>query len=261
METMSYNKINKKKSNYGIYGFFTFIILGTGIIFYSIVNEPTPVILGQDPLKNVTIYEDADTVSSENVSVEYSIVDKSMSETSGNFKTNITMPVISVAGEELADINNEIEKYFSERSNALKEQMAGKVENKFTYKVTYKVYENSINDNKILSITIHERIVDNAAGTTTTDRVNGYNVDLAKRKLMTQEEAAVEVLGSNYFSLIKDQIKETVVGAKMINNDDYKYNVTGLEQFYIKDGKFHVLLNENEVVDKAYGVVDVEITK
>jgi len=134
-------------------------------------------------------------------------------------------------------------------------------ENKFTYKVTHKVYENKVGDRRIVSITVHERIIDNAAGSTTTDRVDAYNIDLAEEKLLTQEEAALEVLGSNYSALIREQVKSTVIASKMIAESNYNYTITGMEQFYIKENGFHMLLNEGEVVDKSYGVVDIAITK
>lgn len=260
METMSYNKINKKrKKSYGVYGFFTFIILGTGIVIYSIINEPTPIILGEDPLMDVNIYDEQ--VISTNVNVEYKVENKSISEKFDNFKTNIVIPVISIGVENLTDINDKISKEYIDRANALKEQMSGNVENKFTYKVTYNVYENEIDGERILSITVHDRIVDDAAGTTTTDRVSGYNIKISGGKLISQEDLALDALGSNHASLIKEQIKSTVVGSNMLSGDKYNYTLTGLEQCYVKDNKFHIILNEGEVVDKSYGVVDIEITK
>ena len=260
METMNYDRFNKRNGkNYGIYGFFTFIILGTGIIIYSLINEPTPVVLGEDPLKDVEIYGENIKESSENL--EYTVTDNTISEKSGNFKTNIKLPVISVNKEILTDINNEIQSYYTGKAASLKEQMSGNVENKFTYKVTYNVYENEVDGEKMISITLHDRIVDDSAGSTTTDRVNGYNINLTEKVLYSQEDVALNILGSNYSSLIKEQIKATVVGSKMLTEDKYNYTVTGLEQFYVKDNKIHILLNENEVVDKSYGVVDIEITK
>ena len=56
METMSYNKIKKRKTNVGVYAYFLFIILGTTLVAYSIINEPKPTVLGEDPLKEVEVY-------------------------------------------------------------------------------------------------------------------------------------------------------------------------------------------------------------
>lgn len=266
METMSYNKIKKKNSNMGVYAFFLFIILGTGLVTYSIINEPKPTVLGEDPLKNIEIYEDEEveeTLGENTVNLDEIIckVDsKSVSSKNGNFSINMELPVISINGALLDDINSDIQNHYNQRSNALLEQMKS-AENKFTYKVTHKVYENKVGEKRIVSITVHERIVDNASGTTTTDRVDAYNIDLAERKSLTQEEAALEVLGANYSALIREQVKSTVIEAKMIEETKYDYTITGLEQFYIKENSFHMLLNEDEVVDKKYGVVDINITK
>lgn len=268
METMSYNKIKKKKSNAGVYAYFLFIILGTTLVAYSIINEPKPTILGEDPLKDVEIYGegniDAEEVSSENTidldSITYNVSDTTVIDKEGNFSINMALPVITINEVNADHINSDIKKHYEDRSNTLLEQMKS-VENKFTYKVTHKVYENKVGDRRIVSITVHERIIDNAAGTTTTDRVDAYNIDLAEQKVLAQEETALEVLGTNYSALIREQVKSTVIASKMIAEDKYNYTITGLEQFYVKENKFHMLLNEGEVVDKSYGVVDVTITK
>jgi len=267
METMSYNKIKKKRTGVGVYAYFTFLILGTTLVAYSIINEPKPTILGEDPLKNVEVYEEgneSEEVVSENVidldSITFDVGSTSVTNKEGNFSVNMTLPVVSINSVNLEEINSEIKKHYEERANTLLEEMKS-VENKFTYKVTHKFYENKVGDRRIVSITVHERIIDNAAGTTTTDRVNAYNIDLAEQKVLSQEETALEVLGSNYSALIREQVKSTVVASKMIEESKYNYTITGLEQFYVKENKFHMLLNEGEVVDKSYGVVDVTITK
>jgi len=267
METMSYNKIKKKKSNAGVYAYFTFLILGTALVAYSIINEPKPTILGQDPLKNIEIYEEEhetqEVVSQNTIDLDkitYDVGSTSVTNKVGNFSINMTLPVVSINSVNVDEINSEIKKHYEERANILLDEMKN-VENKFTYKVTFKKYENRVGDKRILSITLHERIIDNAAGTTTTDRVDAYNIDLAERKALSHEETAVEVLGSNYSALIREQVKQTVIASKMIAEDKYNYTITGLEQFYVKENKFHILLNEGEVVDKSYGVVDVTITK
>lgn len=265
METMSYNKVKKKNNNIGVYAFFLFITLGTGLVAYSIINEPKPTILGEDPLKNIEIYEEeTEEVISENTinadEITYNVGEKAVSSKEGNFSINMTLPSVSINGAELGELNTEIQKHYEDRAKALSEQMKT-AENKFTFKVTHKVYENKVGDMRIVSITIHERIVDNAAGTTTTDRVDAYSINLAEGKVLTQEEAALEILGSNYSALMREQVKSTVIASKIIEESKYDYTITGLEQFYIKENKFHILLNEGEVVNKSYGVVDIEITK
>lgn len=265
METMSYNKIKKKNNNIGVYAFFLFIILGTGLVAYSIINEPEPTVLGEDPLKDIEIYEEeTEEVLGENTvnidEITCKVDSKSSTSKNGNFSINMTLPVISINGATLDEINTEIQNHYDERAKALLEQMKS-AENKFTYKVTHKVYENKVGERRIVSITVHERIIDNAKGTTTTDRVDAYNIDLVEGKVLNQEETALEILGSNYSALIREQVKSTVIASKMIAESKYDYTITGLEQFYVKNNSFHMLLNEDEVVDKKYGVVDIEITK
>ncbi|MDD2628401.1 MAG: hypothetical protein PHD20_05950 [Clostridia bacterium] len=268
METISYNKIKRKQNNFGIFSFFLFIILGTGVIIYSMMNEPEPAVLGRNPLQNVDeIYksqidkQEDDEKVEENTKVEeikYKIEAKGSSEKSGNFKTSISTPHVIINGAELAEINKQISDYYKEKAKTLKGQMS-KAENKYTYKVTFKNYENKIGNKTIVSITVHERIIDDAAGSSTMDRVNGYNIDCTQGTLLKQEEAALEMLGSNYSKLINDCIKEKVISSKMIAESKYNYTLTNLEQFYIKEGKLHILLNEGEVVDKKNGLVDIAI--
>ncbi len=272
METMSYNKIRKKQNNFGIFSFFLFVILGTGVVIYSIMNEPDPTVIGKNPLKNVDVYgaykiqnnkNEENEKTGEDIipeEIKYKIETKSSSNKSGNFKTNISAPSITVNGAKLEEINKQIYSYYEEKAKTLKEQMS-KAENRYTYKVTFKNYENKIGNKTIVSITVHERIIDDAAGSSTMDRVNGYNIDCTQGELLKQEETALEMLGANYAKLINDGIKNKMVSSKMIAESKYDYTLTNLEQFYIKDGKFHILLNEGEVVDKKHGLIDITINK
>ena len=267
METMSYNKIRKKRKSVGVYAYFLFIILGTTLVAYSIINEPKPTVLGKDPLKDIEIYDDedkAEEVTSTNTvnldDITYDVSAETVTNKEGNFSINMSLPVVSINGIALDEINSDIKKHYEDRASTILEQMKS-AENKFTYKVTHKKYENKVGDRRIVSITIHERIIDNALGSTTTDRVDAYNIDLAEEKVLSQEDTALEVLGSNYSALIREQVKSTVIASKMIAESKYNYTITGMEQFYVKENKFHMLLNEGEVVDKSYGVVDIAITK
>ena len=45
----------------------------------------------------------------------------------------------------------------------------------------------------------------------------------------------------------------------MMNESDFTYATTGLEEFYIKDSNLHIVFNAGELVDKKYNVVDVTI--
>jgi len=45
----------------------------------------------------------------------------------------------------------------------------------------------------------------------------------------------------------------------MIKSDEYIYSYTGLEKYYIKENKFHLLFNPGELVDKKYSILDIII--
>lgn len=265
METMSYSKLKKKGSNVGIIAFSLFIVLGSAVIIYSLINEPQPVIIGRDPLANTVatsgdnLQDETETTNKEDVS--YKIVDKVIAETNGNFKCSITIPTFQIDSVTIVEINDKILGEYTTRYEAFKKEMAGTVENKFTYKVTYNTYEHKINDKKIVSITVFERIVDDKSNRNTMEKLNTYNIDVNTKEILAQDVVASGVLGTSYATLIKEQIKQTIIGAKMMAEDAYKYNVTGLEKFYVKEDKFHIILNPGEIVDKKYGIVDILITK
>lgn len=265
METMSYNKLKKKTSNAGLVAFPLFIILGSVIIAYSIINEPQPEIIGKDPLQNAvaTVGNNVKEVAEEkNIdSTSYKIVDKDITEVNGNFKASITIPTLQIDTVSIGEINDKILEQYTTRYEAFKKEMAGTVENKFTYKVTYNQYENIINGQKIVSLTVHERIVDDKAKRNTMEQMDTYNIDIKTKTILSQDILASSVVGTNYSNLIKEQVKQTVIGSKMMAEELYKYNITGLEKCYIKEGKFHIILNPGEVVDKKYSIIDILITK
>jgi hypothetical protein len=64
---------------------------------------------------------------------------------------------------------------------------------------------------------------------------------------MTQGDAAILILGSTYKTIIKEQIKEFVLAKKLFNDETYSYSLTGLEEFYVKNGKLHVMFNPGEM--------------
>ena len=249
METMNYNRDNKKNSKAGIIGFMLFTCIGSASVFYMISNEPKPVVLGQDfyiPTTSTTT-NDVDVYSEEYIAgIEYEIENDVSKSTAGKFKSNIAVPKIIVDGEELEDINNEMFQKFALRYSAVKSE-SGDLENKFTYKVTYNKYENMVGNRKILSFTFYERIIDDSTGEDVTYKLYGYNVDLVTKKLITQDEAAVTILGSTYKTIIKDNLKEYIVGKGFFTDDTYMYSLTGLEEFYVKNDKLHIMFNPGEM--------------
>lgn len=249
METMNYNRDNKKNSKAGLVSFVLFACVGTFASFYMIANEPKPVVLGQDmyiPTTSTNTNE-VDIYSEEYVaSIKYKVKSETSKTTSGKFKSNIAVPKISIEGVELEEINNEIFNRFATRYNSVKSEVKD-LENKFTYKVTYNKYESSIGNKRILTFTFYERIIDDAKGTDVTYKLYAYNIDLVTRKLLTQEEAGTIILGSTYKTIIKEQVKDFVLAEKLFTNDTYMYTLTGLEEFYVKNGLLHIMFNPGEM--------------
>lgn len=251
METMNYNRDSRKKSKAGIIGFFLFAFVGTTATFYMIANEPAPVILGQDlyvPTTSTNTNE-VDVYSEEYIAnITYEVESDVSKYTSGKFKSNIAVPNISIDGDVLEEINSEILNRFLVRYNAVKDEVKD-LENKFTYKVTYNKYESEIDGKRILAFTFYERIVDDSNGEDVTYKLYSYNIDLATRKLISQDEAGALVLGSTYKTIIKEQIKDFVIAKKLFTDKTYTYSLTGLEEFYIKGGKLHIMFNPGEMGD------------
>lgn len=260
METMDYKKINKNKSNVGIFLILLFIVFGSAVVIYSIINEPEPIIIGQDAL--VDVYEDETivTVAEPVKEINYKVNSRIKTETSGNFNVNISLPQISVDGIELYDINNNIYNQFEQRYTTLKEENAKDLENKFTYKLTYKKYENTLESGeKIISITIYERIIDDSKGVDTMYKIYGYTINLNNKVMLTQDDIAADLLGPTYKTLIREKVKAYVINNNMIPEDKYIYSMTGLEEFYIKEEKLHIIFNTGELVNSKYEHLDIII--
>lgn len=262
METMNYNRDNKKNSKAGIVGFVLFACIGTGATFYMMANEPEATVLGQDmyiPVTSTNTNQDVDVYSEEYVaSIKYKVKNDVSKSSTGKFKSNIAVPKIEIDGDELTEINEKILNKFLVRYNTVKEEVQN-LENKFTYKVTYNKYESKVDNKRILTFTFYERIIDDAKGTDVTYKLYAYNIDIATRKLITQDEAAIAILGSTYKTIIKEQIKDFVISKKLFDLETYTYSLTGLEEFYVKGGKLHIMFNPGEMGEnKDYLDITIE---
>ncbi len=249
METMNYNRDNKKNSKSGIVGFILFACVGTFATFYMMANEPEPKVVGQDMYIPVTspntgevnIYSEKDVAN-----IKYNVKNDIYKTSTGHFKSNIAVPIISIDNDELTEINNEILSRFLVRYNSVKDEVKD-LENKFTYKVTYNKYESNINGKRLLSFTFYERIIDDAKGTDVTYKLYAYTIDLATGEIITQDEAAVAILGSTYKTILREQIKDYVTTNGYVDAETYTYALTGLEEFYVKAGELHVMFNPGEM--------------
>ena len=262
METMHYSE--KKKSSKGfVIFFFLFVLIGGAIIIFAMSNENEPVVVGSQETDIQRLVdmekEEKEETKNKNANITYEVKDVTHNDSSNSkIKSQITVPKITVDGEELTEINSEIDKEYTDIFSKLKDQMKD-VDSKYTYIVSYNVYENMVGSDKILSVTIYQRVKDDTAKKNTTEKITSYNIDLAKKEKITEFSVASSILGKDYKSIIKGKVQDYVVENGMMKESEFTYAITGLEDFYIKDGVFHIIFNEEKLVDKKFGVLDIEV--
>ena len=132
-------------------------------------------------------------------------------------------------------------------------------ENSFKYTVSYEYYDNMVGSKKIISIVITQKIIDVSNSKTTMEKINTYNVDLVSKSYISQSDIARSILGKEYKTILKNKVLSYVVENKMMNESDFTYTITGLENFYVKDGELYIVFNSDELVDKKYGILEVKI--
>ena len=266
METMRYQE-NKKNSKWPIFAFLSFVIIGGALIYIGISNEDEPEIIGKtrDEVQSLVDIYSKETISKiddENININditFKVNDEKYVDSSNSkFKADIILPRITIDESELTGINEEIKNKYTDLFKSIKEEMTS-VENKFTFKTSYKYYDNVIGDRRILSITIYQRIIDDGDQTSTTDKVETYNIDLNTKEIVEESTIALSMFGKEYKTIIKNSVKNYVVNNNMIKSEEFVYALTGLENYYIKDGKLHIIFNPKELVDEKYNVLDIEI--
>lgn len=257
METMRYSE-TKKSSKGFIIAFFLFVLIGGGLIYFSIKTEKEPQIVGNQKttetqsLIDIDKQDSAETLA-RNSEIKYKVEDKVLKDNDNKKnKCNITVPVISIEGEKLVDINSEIEKKYDELFSSIK---GNNVSNNFTYLVTYNTYDSIIGTDRILSITIYQRLKDDDGKSNATEKVDTYNINLATKKIVKFSDVALNKLGKDYKTKVNSKIREYVVSKGYIKEDDYTYAVTGLENFYIKDSEVHVVFNNGDIVREYLDIV------
>ncbi len=256
METMNYDRI-KNKSNAPVIAFITFIILGSAIVAYGLINEKKPEVIGEN---NALV----DVISKDNTQVKkdisYSVKSVTRSNNKSSYKSDITLPEISVENVELTDINEQIKNRFLNKYDSLEKEASGNLENDFTYKVTYKTYETDLEERKLISIVLYETIVANGKDVFS-DKMYGYTIDLNSKVLLSSEDAAPYVLDYSFRKKIKEQIKDYIIAKGILKEADYNYSYTALEEFYISGNEFHIIFNPSEPFDSKYGIIDIVIKK
>ena len=274
METMRYSEV-RKPSKAPVIGFIAFVILGVSFIVFGVYIEEHnslfggkgDTVLGLVDIydnENVNIYKDKEdtepTIKAGNFNeITYLVTDKKFSDKSNSkIKSNITIPQINIDGILLEEINKKIEEEYTTRFSGFKETLAS-ADNSYTYKVTYKVYENVIGDKKIVSITIWQRTVDDSSGNSVFDKIDTHNIDIVTKEEVSVENVAKDILGDEYKTKVKAGVKSYVVANCGESEEKFLYTMSGMESFYIKEGKFHIIINSETIVDKKYGVLDITI--
>ena len=265
METMKLTE-NKKSSKGVIIGLLLFFIISGTILFFAIRAEEEPTVVGTNSndvqTQNLVDIEsvDKEALLEKNKNISYKAIDNKITDKSNlKMKANMTLPVISIEDEELTNINQDINKYYTEMFASLKEKMSSASSN-YTYTVTYNVYDNMVEENKIISVTIYERIVDDSAKKNTMKKIKTYNIDAANKEQITQSNNIAQILfGKDYKTIIRNEIKDYVVSNNIMKESEFNYTYTGVEPFYIKNNEFHLIFNEDELADSKYGVLDITI--
>ena len=256
MEMMNYDKINKRKSNVGLGIFLSFAVLGSSTVGYLLATEKEEVI-NTDAFKEVEVYEE-EKVDLDNISHSTTIICKT--EKDSMYKADIWLPSVSVDGVLLEDVNASIKDKFVNKYETLKLDSEDTLENTMLYKTRYEEYVNDLDDTKILSLVIEEKILD-ADNKEFSKRIYTYNIDMVTRELVYQDDVAPSILGYDYRNVVKSSIKQYVTLKEYIKSDEYDYTYTGLEEYYIMDGKFHFVINPGDVYDRNYGIIDIVVEK
>lgn len=256
MDTLRYNE-PKKSSKGPIIGLLLFFIIGGAVLYIALANEKKPVVIGSVPESEIGSLVEVEDEPAEEINLEdisYDVKEKKYSDrTNTKIKSNMTLPVVSINGEELTELNEKIDEKYTGLFDTMKEQMKS-VESNYTYKVTYSIYENKVGDTKIVSITIYHRTIDDSTGQYASENIDTYNIDVKTKEEVTQSEVAEIMFGVSYKTKLKNAVKEYFTSKDIISEEDYTYSITGFENFYVKDGKFHIIFNGEIIKDKYYDV-------
>lgn len=268
METIRFTE-RKKTTKWPAIIVMSFLIIGGCFVAYAIKNEDNPKMLGfsadsiptvSDGLENV---EQTDAQKLEQImNLNYEVKDvSSVDKSTKNFTGDMHLPTIYVDGKEIAETNAKIQTEYTTRFDNLKSQME-KAESNYSFNVTYTYFDNIVGLKKIVSLVITQQIIDTDSKKVTSEKVTTYNIDLAAKATLTQSDVLLELLGKDYKDILKEQVKNYIVDNGYIKESNYNYEITGLENFYIKDSKFHIVFNgdSDNIVDTT-DVIDIEIQK
>ena len=261
METMNYREKKKKGYKFSVFCFFLFVLVGAGLIYYGIYTEKEPTIIGRnysnleekkrleemDALVNIYENNQLQEVKKTDVNTLYNINENRYTDNSNNnIKANLSIPVITIDGEFMSSLNKEIEEEYKNNFNLTKENMKD-VENKFTYKVEYQSYANIVGINKVLSLVITEKTVDDKNDKTSSINVKTYNINLDTKEIMKNDDIIVDILGEDYNDIIKTNIKLTFISKGFFTKENYLYTYTGLQPIYVKNNELKMIFNPGNI--------------
>ena len=266
METIRFTE-RRKTTKWPAIIVMSFLIIGGCFVAYAIKNEDNPKMLGlssdaitthSDGLENVGQTDEEKLAQA--MSLNYDIKDiSSVDQSVSNFVSDIHLPTIYVDGREIADINAKIQSEYVTRFDNLKEQMS-QAESNYSFNVTYTYFDNIVGLRKVVSMVITQQIIDTDSQKVTSERVTTYNVDLSSKTTLSQSDVVIDLLGKDYKTILKDQVKDYIISNGYATEDSYNYEITGLENFYIQDSKFHIVFNgESDNIADTTDVIDIEI--
>lgn len=267
METIRYTE-RRKTTKWPAICVMLFLVFGGCFVAYAIKNEDNPRMLGlsvnavantSDGLENVEMTDAEKLEQAMNLNYEVKEV-SSKDQSKKNCVSDIHLPTLYVDGKEIADLNVKIQNEYVNRFNTLKEQM-NNTDSNYSFNVTYTYYENIVGVKKVVSIVVNQQVVDTDSQKITSEKVTTYNVDLSSKNVLAQSDVLLDLLGKEYKDKLKTTVKDYVVSNKLISESDYKYEITGLENFYIKDSKFHIIFNTDtdNIISGSTKVLDIEI--
>lgn len=268
METIRFTE-KRKSTKWPAIIVMSFLIIGGCFVAYAIKNENNPRMLGflsatvpteSHGLENVG-QTDAQKLE-QAMNLNYEVKDiSSIDKSKSNFVSDIHIPSIYVDGKEIAELNAKIQNEYVTRFDNLKEQMA-KAESNYSFNVTYTYFDNIVGLRKIVSLVIKQQIIDTDSNKVTSEKVNTYNIDLSSKATLTQSDVLLDLLGKDYKDIVKQQVKNYIINEKYATESNYKYEITGLENFYIQNSYFHIIFNgDSDKIADTNDVIDIEIQK
>ena len=136
-----------------------------------------------------------------------------------------------------------------------------KTQSNYSFNVTYTYYENIIGVKKVVSILIKQQIIDTDSQKVTSEKLTTYNLDLASKNILSQDDVLLDLLGKNYKDILKSSVYNYIISNDYANESDFRYEMTGLENFYVQDMKLHIVFNTDtdNIIKKDAGILDIEI--